>query len=92
MEFLFAPVPAPDEDEERIKQKKIDLLHRFLEEELTVKEERRALMYFANDLSLEEIAEYESASVHSIWVSISRVLKKLRRRFREAGYEITEKG
>ena len=91
MEYLFSPVPPHDEDEERIKETKIDLLHRFLEEELTATEERRAFMYFSSGLSLEEIAEYESASVHSIWVSINRVLKKLRRRFREAGYEITEK-
>lgn len=88
MEFLFPPTPPFDEDENIDDDLKKRLLRKFFSEDLTELQVKRMTLFFVNQLTLEEIAKLEGTSILGIWRTIERGLKKLKHKFREAGYEI----
>ena len=79
---------APSADESVIESEIRAMLERFIEEETSETVAKRIDLYYYHNMTVEEIADLEGVSLQTVAQSISNAIKRIRRRFRKAGYDV----
>ncbi|MBO4384252.1 MAG: sigma-70 family RNA polymerase sigma factor [Clostridia bacterium] len=88
LEMEYALPKASSTEDEVIKNECHALLIQFISEETSETVAARLYKYYGDGMTLEAIAAEEGTSLQSVSESIHNAIKRIRRRFKEAGYNV----
>lgn len=88
MQSVLPPGPSPEDG--IIENECIQLMYKFLKEETSKKVAKRVKLFFYDGKSIDQIAEIEGTSSQTVSESIANAIKRIRKRFREAGYHVAD--
>lgn len=88
MQSVLPPSPSPEDG--IIENECSRLLYRFIREETSKKVAQRIELFFYDEKSIDQIAESEGVSSQTVSESIANAIKRIRKRFRKAGYNVAD--